>query len=138
VYIRANHHPDGLMRIAHIGQATSNYLPMQENKAIAADALFSRAAETGWVNVIDNLAQWIEWGDAPAALQDYGLAHLAIPICDVHGAVLGLVTVSQSDTSQVSEEAQAWWVALAIALSHILPSYLPVDWLYQPPLDENE
>ncbi len=138
VYLRPQHNPAVLMRLAQLGAESSNHLPMLEAQAKPADALFTRAAETGWANIIENVEQWIEWGDAPKELLHYGKSHLALPITNANGSVLGLLTVSQAEESSFNPEAQAWWIALAVVLAEILPSYLPEGWLHQSDMDENE
>ena len=99
-------------------------LPPAPNKEAAHTAhLAARSAQTGWLNQIDDVAQWLQNGDLDGSRHRPG-SQLAVPVCAENGRVLGVVYLEHGNTAAFDEAAQSIWVGLALALAEPLAALL--------------
>ncbi|WP_373740395.1 hypothetical protein [Neisseria sp.] len=86
--------------------------------------LAARAALTGWMNIADDIPQWLEHGDLQGEHNLRGKSQLSAPVCSASGAVLGVVHAEYPEIGQTDETAQIGWLALALALQTPLQALL--------------
>ena len=82
-----------------------------------------KEAQTGWLNQIDDVAQWLQNGDLAGSRHRPG-SQLAVPVCAENGRVLGVVYLEHGHTAAFNEAAQSIWVGLALALADPLAALL--------------
>lgn len=83
-----------------------------------------RTAQSGWMNIADDVAYWLELGELEGE-HDEG-SQISVPVCLPSGAVLGVVHVVFQQKYQADEAALTDWTALALALSEPLATLLGV------------
>ncbi|HFC8517640.1 hypothetical protein [Neisseria weaveri] len=83
-----------------------------------------RTAQTGWLNLVDDVAYWLELGELVGGHHTRSRSQMALPICHERGAVLGVVYVEEDETGAFTEEKQTEWAGLALALAEPLCALL--------------
>lgn len=103
-----------LVKLAYRGAHGLAELPLTQ--AFAEGNNSSRVALTGWGTVIDAIEHWPDAGEPDSRVR----SGVALPICTVNGAVLGLIEAKSYVPAFFDEEKQTWLVALALAVPTIL------------------
>lgn len=112
------------------GQPLESVLPVDDTAS--QNHLAARAALTGWMNIADDIPQWLEHGDVQGTHNLRGKSQLSVPVCAASGAVLGVVHAEYPEIRQTGEAAQTDWLALALALQ------IPLQALLQREIPEQE
>ncbi|ROV57279.1 hypothetical protein [Neisseria chenwenguii] len=89
--------------------------------------LACRTAQSGWLNLADDVPYWLDLGEIEGSRNEGGKSQLSAPVCTESGAVLGVLHVEFNDKKQTDEVAQTEWVALALALSEPLKTLLGIE-----------
>ncbi|MDO4997677.1 MAG: hypothetical protein Q4E16_03425 [Neisseria sp.] len=104
-----------LVRLAQQGLPLEQKLTLSLENTRASLALHS--AHTGWLNRVDDVAQWLEWGDLVGEHYARCASQMSVPICLESGRVLGMIHLEAAHKHAfANDEMQTAWVALAIAL----------------------
>ena len=111
-----------LLRLAQQGQVVEQKIMVNEESGW--QHLPSRAAQTGWLNLANNVEQWLEWGDLQGEHNQRSQSQISLPICTAGGKVLGVLHAEHSSKNAFDENAQADWAGLAIALTEPLKMLL--------------
>lgn len=109
---------DVLLRVAQQGEVLEQRLVADE--AAVGAYLAARTAQTGWLNLADNVAEWVAQAALSGAHHARCAAQMAVPVCLESGAVVGVVYLESDKANAWDEAAQAQWVGLALALSEPL------------------
>lgn len=78
-----------LVRLSRWGVPLENVIPIDEQAGQAFLAV--RTAQSGWMNVCQNVAYWQEIGELSNERNHPGLSQISVPVCMPSGAVLGVV-----------------------------------------------
>lgn len=97
------------------------------NDETAKQSLAVRSAQTGWLNLAQDIARWQELGEILGEQHARCAGQLALPICRENGAVLGVIYVEWADKNAISDVMQIQWVALALALLEPLAAWFPEE-----------
>ena len=101
-----------------------NVIPIDEQTGQAFLAV--RTAQSGWMNVCQNVAYWQEIGELSGERNHPGLSQISVPVCMPSGAVLGVVHAEFDVKDGAPDEVLVAWIALALALSDSLKNLLGV------------
>ena len=125
VYIHIPGEPHArLVRIAAQGEPLENLLAVHEENGTVY--LACRTAQSGWMNVCQNVAYWQEIGELSDERNHPGLSQISVPVCMPSGAVLGVVHAEFDVKDGAPDEVLVAWIALALALSDSLKNLLGV------------
>ena len=115
--------PDNMvLRLVQQGQAIEPKLAMDE--VAASCYLASRSAQNGWLNVVDNVAHWVNNGEMEGEHHLRSQSQMTIPISLSNGKVLGVLHLEAAKPLAFAPETQAAWVGLALALLEPLQTLL--------------
>lgn len=114
-----------LLRLAQQGERVEQKMTVDEEHS--RFYLPVRTAQTGWLNLVDDVDSWLELGELQGEHHSRSRSQISLPVCTDSGAVLGVVHVEYQDKEALNEEAQAEWVALSLALSQPLSELLKVE-----------
>ena len=118
------HTPDCLLHLVAQGEPLEKLLAVEQDLEAAHTAhLAARSAQTGWLNQIDDVAQWLQNGDLVGSRHRPG-SQLAVPVYAENGRVLGVVYLEHGHPAAFDEAAQSIWVGLALALAEPLADLL--------------
>lgn len=106
------------------GQGLERRLPLNENNSQIY--LACRTAQSGWMNVVNDVPYWLELGELNGE-RNTSMSQISIPICTRTGAVLGVIQIEYFDKNQADDSDLSAWVALSLALSEPLKSLLNVS-----------
>ena len=116
------HTPGSLLHLVAQGEPLEKLLAVEQDLEAAHTAhLATRSAQTGWLNQIDDVAQWLQ---NLAGSRHRPGSQLAVPVCAENGRVLGVVYLEHDHTAAFDEAAQSIWVGLALALAEPLAALL--------------
>ncbi|WP_225748176.1 GAF domain-containing protein [Eikenella sp. Marseille-P7795] len=116
--------PGKLVQLTAQGEPLEKLLPAEQDlEAVQIAHLAARSAQTGWLNQIHNVAQWLQNGDLAGSRHRPG-SQLAVPVCAPNGRVLGVVYLEHGQTDAFDESAQSRWIGLALALAEPLAALL--------------
>lgn len=110
-----------LVRLAHMGAATENLLPVSEENAWHYLAV--RTAQSGWANIADHIAHWLETGELRGNHNQRAACQTSLPVCGEDGAVYGVLHLEH--TQKLSDDELAAWVGLALGVLPALRELLP-------------
>ena len=113
-----------LVRLSRWGMPLENVIPIDEQAGQAFLAV--RTAQSGWMNVCQNVAYWQEIGELSDERNHLGLSQISVPVCMPSGAVLGVVHAEFDVEDGAPDEVLVAWIALALALSDSLKNLLGV------------
>ena len=113
-----------LVRLSRWGVPLENVIPIDEQAVQAFLAV--RTAQSGWMNVCQNVAYWQEIGELSGERNHPGLSQISVPVCMPSGAVLGVVHAEFDVKDGAPDEVLVAWIALALALSDSLKNLLGV------------
>ncbi|PSJ81431.1 hypothetical protein [Neisseria iguanae] len=88
--------------------------------------LASRTAQSGWVNIASNMADWLALGEISGERNAASQAQVSVPVCTGSGAVLGVVHIEFNDKNQLNDAALTEWTALSLVLSEPMKALLNV------------
>lgn len=88
--------------------------------------LASRTAQSGWMNVANDIGYWLTLGEISGERNAAGKAQVSVPICTKSGAVLGVVHIEFNDKNQADDAALTEWTALSLALGEPMKVLLNV------------
>ena len=111
-----------LIRLAQQGDVVEQYLPVNEESGWTY--LASRSAQTGWLNMVEDVAEWLALGELKGKHHDRNRSQMSLPICHRNGGVLGVLHIEYAESKAFNEEVQTEWVALALALAEPLQALL--------------
>lgn len=106
--------------------ATSNYLVrlvsqgcvlpayIQCDEAQMQQYLFVRTARTGWLNLIDDVDQWLK--DGSLSGRQPGLSQLSLPITNEYVQVFGVIFATHERIKSFSEAELINWIGMALAI----------------------
>lgn len=114
-----------LVRLAHIGEATENLLRADE--AGCLKHLAARTAQSGWLNLADNIPQWLAQNHLHGTHNQRSGSQISLPLCAENGRVAGVLHVEYLKSGAPDEDAQAAWVGLVLALPAPLELFLSSD-----------
>ncbi len=124
VYLLMPQVPGYLVCLAQQGLPVERRLEMAEEDGW--QYLASRSAQTGWLNVTDDMANWLSLGELRGEHNRRCAAAMSLPVCLPSGKVLGVVSIEADSPASLSRESQAQWVGLALALTEPLRALLGV------------
>ena len=124
----APQHGGQLLRLVAQGQPLETLLPVDE--AACWHHIASRSAETGWLNQVDDVAQWLALGELQGEQHRRSHSQLALPVYGQDGRVLGVVYAEAARPNAFDNDNLAQWVGLALAL---LPLLQQLHSQWQPP-----
>ncbi|KLT71940.1 hypothetical protein PL75_10940, partial [Neisseria arctica] len=78
--------------------------------------LSCRTAGTGWLNVVNDMQNWFEFGEVEGD-HHRCMSQMVLPVCAESGKVLGVVQVDCAQKNAVDNAVQTDWVALAVVLA---------------------
>ena len=110
-----------LIRLAHMGAATENLLPVSEENAWHYLAV--RTAQSGWANIADHIARWLEIGELRGSHNRRAACQTSLPVCGEDGAVYGVLHLEHAQ--KLSDDELAAWVGLALGMLPTLSELLP-------------
>ncbi len=113
-----------LVRLAHIGGATENLLRADEEGCLKY--LAARTAQSGWLNLADNIPQWLAQNHLHGMHNRRSGSQISLPLCAENGRVAGVLHVEYLENAP-DEDAQAAWVGLVLALLAPLQLFLSSD-----------
>lgn len=109
-----------LLRLCAQGGAVEAVLPAEPPQDTAAVAhLAQRSAQTGWLNQVDDVAQWLAAGDLCGSRHRPG-SQLAVPVAGINGRVFGILYLEDGRTAAFDAAALSHWIGLALALTEPL------------------
>lgn len=114
-----------LVRLVQQGEVMEQRLPVNEDSGWFY--LAARSAQTGWLNLVDDTAQWLASGELKGGHHKRCLSQMSLPICLPGGRVLGVLHLEAAVAAAFDAVAQAEWVGLALALSEPLGALLGVE-----------
>lgn len=114
-----------LLRLAQQGERVEQKMTVDEE--YGRFYLPVRTAQTGWLNLVDDVDSWLKQGELQGEHHSRSRSQISLPVCTDSGVVLGVVHVEYQDKEALNEEAQAEWVALSLALSQPLSELLKVE-----------
>lgn len=108
-------------RLLGQGEVLETQLPQGE------DALWqhvaSRSAHSGWLNQVDDVARWLDWGELRGEQHRRCGSQLALPIYGGDGRVLGVLYAEDHAVAAFDEARLIYWVGLALALVPLLQQW---------------
>jgi len=113
-----------LVRLSRWGVPLENVISIDEQAGQAFLAV--RTAQSGWMNVCQNVAYWQEIGELSDERNHPGLSQISVPVCMPSGAVLGVVHAEFDVKDGAPDEVLVAWIALALALAEPLKNLLGV------------
>ncbi|MBF0803455.1 MULTISPECIES: hypothetical protein [Neisseria] len=119
-----------LLRLAQQGLALAQQMPV--NEEYARFHLPVRSAQTGWLNLAEDVSHWLASGALEGSRNSRSQSQMSLPVCSQNGSVLGVVHVEYESKGALTEAVQADWVALALALAE------PMAALLQPEYQEEQ
>lgn len=114
-----------LLRLAQQGRVLEQKIPL--NGETGRDYLAARTAQTGWLNLADDVLRWLEYEETGGAHNRRSRSQMSLPVCSGTGRVLGVVHVEAAEEAAFDGAAQTEWVALAVALAEPLRVLLGAD-----------
>ena len=111
-----------LLRLAQQGAALTQVLLLDE--AYAWTDLPSRTAQTGWLNLVQDVPHWLALDELRGEQNLRSQSQMSLPICLENGAVLGVLQLEHAGKNGFDEAAQIVWVGLALALTAPLQALL--------------
>lgn len=88
--------------------------------------LASRTAQSGWMNIANDIAYWLALGEISGSRNTHSKAQVSVPVCTKSGAVLGVVHIEFDDKNQADDAVLTEWAALSLALSGPIKALLNV------------
>lgn len=85
-----------------------------------------RTAQSGWMNVADDISYWLASGEISGGRNTAGTAQVSVPICSGNGAVLGVLHIEFEEKNKADDAALCEWAALSLALRTPLKALLDV------------
>lgn len=114
-----------LVRLAQQGEVIEQ--KMRVDEANGRFYLAARSAQTGWLNLVDDVERWLAQEELDGVHNIRAASQMSLPVCLPSGRVLGVLHVEAERKSAFDDEAQAGWVGLALALVEPLSVLLHVD-----------
>lgn len=114
-----------LLRLAQQGAVIEQRIAV--NEASSWQYLPSRTAQTGWLNLANDTAKWLEWDELHGEHHSRNQSQMALPVCTESGRVLGVVHVEGAESEMFDEAAQTGWVGLAVALVEPMRTLLQIE-----------
>lgn len=115
-------HGPFLLRLAQQGQVLAQRLPVNEENA--RFHLPVRSAQTGWLNLAEDMAHWLASEALEGSRNGRSQSQMSLPVSTENGSVLGVVHVEYESKATLTEAVQADWVALALALAEPMAALL--------------
>lgn len=110
-----------LVRLAQYGRPIEAQWLM--DAAAAQASLAARTAQSGWANVVADVAHWLDTGELSGQHNRLAAAQTSLPVCGEDGCVYGVLHI---ETAAALDEAQlADWIGLALAALPLLRGLLP-------------
>lgn len=113
-----------LLRLAAQGALIENHIPVDDKHAL--QFLAARSAHTGWLNIVNNIKQWIQNNEL-APNNQRSTTQMSIPITDDTGHVFGVVHLEHIHNQLFTEEIQAAWIGFSLAILPILQQLFPIQ-----------
>lgn len=110
-----------LRRVAQMGAPIETHLPMNENAAWQYLAV--RAAQSGWANIAEDVANWLQIGELRGEHNQRAACQISLPICGEDGVVYGVLHLEHG--CRLPENALADWVGLALGVLPTLVAWFP-------------
>ncbi|MDO4640791.1 MAG: hypothetical protein Q4A84_03690 [Neisseria sp.] len=104
-----------LLRLAQQGTVMEQRMAVDDENTWSYLAV--RSAQTGWLNIADDVAKWLEMAELKGAHHNRSQSQMSLPICLLNGRVLGVLHVEAESKHAFDETEQALWVGLALALA---------------------
>ncbi|MDO1508773.1 MULTISPECIES: hypothetical protein [unclassified Neisseria] len=114
-----------LLRLVQQGKGIEQKVPVNEENGCFY--LPARTAQTGWLNIVDDVAHWQEQEELQGSHHTRSQSQISLPICTESGAVLGVLHAEYADKTAVNEAAQIDWVALSLALIEPMKALLKYE-----------
>ena len=111
-----------LLRLTQQGAALAQVLVLDE--ASAWTDLPGRTAQTGWLNLVQDVAHWLSLDELRGAQNLRSQSQMSLPICRENGVVLGVLHLEHAEKNGFDEAAQIIWVGLVLALAAPLQALL--------------
>lgn len=119
-----------LVRVAQIGTPIENRININDDTTW--EYLAVRTAHSGWANIADNVAKWLQIGELKGEHNRRAAVQISLPVCGEDGAVYGVLHLEH--TEMLPENALADWVGLVLGVLPILRELCPQN---QENTDEN-
>jgi hypothetical protein len=110
-----------LVRVAQIGQPIENHLPVNEQGAWQYLAV--RSAHTGWANIAEDVAHWLEIRELVGEHNRRAMYQISLPIHDENGIVYGVLHVENA--AMLPENTLAQWLGFALGVLPMLRELCP-------------
>ena len=118
------------MRLVQQGQPIEQRLATDDTTA--AQYLAAHSSRTGWLNLADDVARWLEIGELSGEHNRRSAAQMSLPVYGADGRVFGVLHIEQAEGA-FAAEAQTEWLGLALACLAPLQTLLP-----RPQADEED
>lgn len=119
IYVLPEH--GNLLRVAQMGAAMETELPVNEDSAW--HYLAARTANSGWANIAEDVAKWLQIGELQGEHNRRAVSQTSLPICGEDGVVYGVLQVESR--AALAENALAEWVGLALGVLPVLREWCP-------------
>ena len=113
-----------LVCITQQGRGLEKQIAVNEENSLVH--LPSRTAQSGWMNIADDVAYWMEIGEMAGGRNADSKAQMSVPVAGINGRVYGVVHVEFENKKQIDETAQTEWSALTLALIEPLKTLLGI------------
>lgn len=110
-----------LLRIAQRGKPVENALSVNEDNAWRYLAV--RTAQSGWANIAEDVAKWLQIGELQGEHNRRATSQTSLPICGEDGIVYGVLHLEH--TEKQPENALADWVGFALGILPTLATWFP-------------
>ncbi|UOO82548.1 GAF domain-containing protein [Uruburuella testudinis] len=111
-----------LVRLAQQGEVIEQQIAVTEESGW--QYLPSRTAQTGWMNIVNDVPQWLALEELKGSRHSCSQSQMSLPVCHAGGAVLGVVYVEHAEKEAFDDAALADWVGLSLALALPLQALL--------------
>lgn len=111
-----------LLRLVAQGKLIENNIPVDDKHALKF--LAARSALTGWLNIANNIKQWVKNNELAPDNQRSN-AQMSIPITNDAGHIYGVVHLEHIHNQAFTEEIQAAWIGFTLAILPILQQFFP-------------
>lgn len=110
-----------LVRVAQMGAPIENALAVNEDNAWQYLAV--RTAQSGWANIAEDVAKWLQIGELRGEHNGRAVCQTSLPICGEDGVVYGVLHLEHG--FRLPENVLADWVGLALGVLPNLAAWFP-------------
>lgn len=110
-----------LVRVAQIGTPIENRIRVNDDTAWQYLAV--RTAHSGWANIADNVAKWLQIGELKGEHNRRAASQISLPVCGEDGVVYGVLHLEIQ--AALPESVLADWVGFVLGVLPTLRELFP-------------